>query len=699
MQPLSFGDPIRLGPYRIAGVLGEGGMGKVYVGHDSSGSLAAVKVLRPELAHDRNLAQRFLREAQTAQAVTSTGVARVVGSHTEGGRPWIATEYLSGPTLEQAITGHGPLDDAGVRALAGALASTLREIHAAGLIHRDLKPANIVLTSSGPRIIDFGIARPEHGLTLTTTGQAPATPGYGAPEQILGQRVGPSADVFSLGAVLVYAASGRQAYEGAHAAAVQYEVVHGSPALDGVPQTLRPLIAPCLAKEPAHRPHPSAVIQAFAPPRGAHRLWKQGVLGKQIKEYETRTDQLTTLAATTAPSAKGSGAKPSRRRLLASLATGGAVLALGGGATAWWLTRGPDLPAAADAAPAELLTSGEYEAGSPPRPLWGPLKAAAPSAFMLLPVRDVVMFAGPSGGLTAHKVTDGRQKWTLPQVSPSAGFLRLTAEQFVTADAEGNVLGFDASTGEQLWSAPAKAAKLLATAPDATLVYVLTQNDEVAAVDTEAHKVRWTAGAPAGAVIDPAAVASAGHGRVVVCTAEGHYFALDSADGDNAWQLGGHASTALTPAVDERFVYVGGKSLLALDPQSGEEVWSAASQSLNPDRDGWGSPAITDDTIAAIDDSKLYRVDKASGTGGRISWPDGTLPSRTPPVVQGNTVWIGEGGTSSGVSAFGNFPGDESDGRLMWTYEPESEGSWHMAAAGNRVFLLHKGSVVALPVF
>ncbi|MBM7437772.1 serine/threonine-protein kinase [Streptomyces sp. HB132] len=695
MQPLGFGDPIRLGPYRIAGVLGEGGMGKVYVGHDSSGRLAAVKVLRPELAHDRDLARRFLREAQTAQAVTSSGVARVVGSQTEGGRPWIATEYLSGPTLEQAITEHGPLDDAGVRALAGALASTLREIHAVGLVHRDLKPANIVLTSSGPRIIDFGIARPEHGLTLTTTGQAPATPGYGAPEQILGQRVGPSADVFSLGAVLVYAASGRQAYGGTHVAAVQYEVVHGSPALQDVPQALRPLIAPCLAKEAAHRPHPSAVIQAFAAPRGANRLWRSGVVGRQIKEYETRAQRFTTLPNTVVPEAR-----PSRRRLLASFAAGGAVLAVGGGATAWWLNRGPGLPEAADAAPAKLLTPDEYERGAPPTPLWGPLKAAAPSASVLLPVRDVVMVAGLSGGLTAHRVTDGRQKWKLPQVSPSAGFLRLTAGEFVAADADGNVLAFDASTGEQKWSVPASARRLLATAPDAELVYVLTKDDEVAAVGTEDREVRWTAGAPAGVVVDPASVAAAAPGRLVVCTADGSYFALDSANGEAAWQLGGHAGTALTPAVEGRFVYVGGKSLLALDLETGDEVWSASSQSLNPDQDGWGSPVTTDDHIAAIDDGRLYRVDKASGTdSGLISWPDGTVPSRTPPVVQGHTLWIVEGGTSSGVSAFGNNPGSESDGDLMWTYEPDSEGPWHAAGAGNRVFLLNRGSLVALPVF
>ncbi|MFF8604363.1 serine/threonine-protein kinase [Streptomyces sp. NPDC015346] len=163
MNPLGVGDPLRLGPYRLIGVLGEGGMGKVYLATDQSGRPAAVKVLRPELAHDQHLAQRFVREAHTAQAVTGKGVARVLRAQMEGGRPWIATEFLAGPTLEEAVAAHGPLDDQAVRALASSLAETLEAIHAAGLIHRDIKPANIVLTSDGPRVIDFGIARPHTG--------------------------------------------------------------------------------------------------------------------------------------------------------------------------------------------------------------------------------------------------------------------------------------------------------------------------------------------------------------------------------------------------------------------------------------------------------------------------------------------------------------------------------------------------------
>ena len=246
-----------------------------------------------------NLAQRFLREAQTAQAVSSNGIGRSSGSQTEGGRPWIATEYLSGPTLEQAVAGHGPLDEAGVRALAAALASTLREIHAAGLIHRDLKPANIVLTSSGPRVIDFGIARPEHGLTLTTTGQAPVDP------RIRGTRADPRSARRPVGRRVL--PRGGPGVRGERQAGVRGCACRGGAVRGGARQSRAPrragrappLIAPCLAKDPAHRPQPSSVIQLSAPPRGADRLWKKGVLGTQIKEHETRTSRLSTLAGTT----------------------------------------------------------------------------------------------------------------------------------------------------------------------------------------------------------------------------------------------------------------------------------------------------------------------------------------------------------------------------------------------------------------
>ena len=163
--------------------------------------------------------------------------------------------------------------------------------------------------------------------------------------------------------------------------------------------------------------------------------------------------------------------------------------------------------------------------------------------------------------------------------------------------------------------------------------------------------------------------------------------------------MGGHAGTALTPAVEERIVYVGGKSLLALDLESGDEVWSATSNSLSPAQDGWGAPPSipaapsSPSTTAASTGSTR----PGPGTERRVAGRHPSVPHTT--GRPGQHLWIVEGGTSSGVSAFGNSPGSESDSELMWTYEPESEGDWHMAAADNRVFLLHEGSVVALPVF
>ncbi len=336
MKPLGSGDLLRLGPYRLLGTLGEGGMGKVYFGQDSLGRCAAVKCLRLELAHDQDLARRFVREAWTARAVTSNGVARVLDAQTEDGRPWIAAEFLAGPTLEEAVTALGPFGEGAVCRLGAALAAALQDIHTAGLVHRDVKPANIVLTSAGPRIIDFGIARPEHGLTLTTTGEVPVTPGYGAPEQVLGHRVGPSADVFSLGAVLVYAATGRRAFGGGHVSAVQYEVVHGEPQLEWLTSSLRDLVAPCLAKDAALRPSPGHIAAAFAP--GTHGTvdeWRQGQLGAMIDQHLADVRHVVPgFGAPTTPPAKG------RRRFLIALAGAGAALTVGGGTAAWQFKDG-----------------------------------------------------------------------------------------------------------------------------------------------------------------------------------------------------------------------------------------------------------------------------------------------------------------------------------------------------------------------
>ncbi|MFD8631983.1 serine/threonine-protein kinase [Streptomyces sp. NPDC059533] len=699
MEPLGVGDPVRLGPYRILGVLGAGGMGKVYFGRDNDGRTAAVKVLLPELAHDAHLAQRFLREAHTAQAVTSGGVARVLAAESEDSRPWIATEFLSGPTLDDAVRAYGPFDPDAVRALAASLAATLRDIHAAGLVHRDLKPPNIVLTSTGPRVIDFGIARPEHGMTLTTTGQVPVTPGYGAPEQVLGQRVGPAADVFSLGAVLAYAATGRRTFDGTHVAAVQYEVVHGEPRLDDVPAELRHLIAPCLTKDPAHRPTPDQIAGAFAPPRGADRVWLTGPLARDIAR---RAGDAERQAATVI--GEGSAAAPSRRRVLRlSLAAGGALAAAGGATGAWWLMRGGDgLPPAGKATDAKPLSRLSAKSGEPPKPLWGPLPVAAREANELatdmltapLPLLDVVVFAAKEGGLAARLTTDGTEKWRLPATNPAAGLVALPGHRFVTGGPNGGLLCYEASTSKRLWTvADADTSRVLAA--DATAVYLVTRDGRLRAVDTATRTVRWTVTLPERAVKTPGPYAAAGADRLVLVGDDGDVLAFDTTTGAPAWKVLSQARYATQPLIVDDAVYLGGRYLKGVSLRTGTELWDPVdAQGLKTENTaGWRPPARSGDNLWIMDGTRLTRAPLATGRTTPLgSALNGPLPY-LPPVVQARTLFAVEG-EGRGVSAFGI----DGDGRRLWTWSPESRGLWAMAGAGNRLFTVNSRNLTALPV-
>ena len=208
LEELKLGEPVSVGPYRLAGVLGAGGMGRVFLGWSSGGRAVAVKVIRPELAADPEFRSRFRREVAAARAISGRYTAQLIDADTDGPLPWLATAYLDGPSLNEAVTRYGPLPAASVLALAAGLAEALAAVHAMGLVHRDLKPSNVLLASDGPRVIDFGIARAAENTALTSTGQFIGSPGYVSPEQALGRQAGPPSDIFSLGAVLAFAASG-----------------------------------------------------------------------------------------------------------------------------------------------------------------------------------------------------------------------------------------------------------------------------------------------------------------------------------------------------------------------------------------------------------------------------------------------------------------------------------------------------------
>ncbi|MEV5317758.1 serine/threonine-protein kinase [Streptomyces sp. NPDC052687] len=693
MKPLGTGDPVRLGPYRLLGVLGEGGMGKVYAGQDRTGTVAAVKVLRPELAHDHNLSQRFVREALAARAVRSPGVAAVLGAQTEGGRPWIATEFLAGPTLDEAVDQHGPLDETRVHALAASVARTLTDIHTAGFVHRDLKPQNIVLTATGPRVIDFGIARPEHGLTLTTTGQIPVTPGYGAPEQVLGRRVTPAADVFSLGAVLVYAATGQRAFEGGHVAAVQYEVVHGEPLWHGLSPQLHTLIAPCLAKDEAVRPTAGQIATAFTAPRNAARVWARGPVGEEIKARERRIRQLTAPVSTT-------DGVP-RRRLLTGLAVGGAVLATGGATTGWWQLREKarkearealfTLPPAVPAPRARLLDAdaGDYVVDGSPEALWKVRLAVDAESPAPMPVRDVVVI-GTFGGIAAYNVVDGTKRWERPELL-SSQYLSLSDRLIVAVDPKGTLVTFVPSTGEPKWTAAAEAEALLAA--DEDTVYVHAKDGRLRAVRRSDATIRWTAKLPAAYRGTLSPKAALGGGRLVLPTTDGHVLAVATEDGRVAWERREQAEKVpVEPVVQGGVVYVNGRTLTAVKVTDGTEIWSESTTDMYRIPTEWGPATVHGDSVYSVGGTGLERLRR---TDAKQLWSTQTGADRTRPVLsQGTGVWMIDTSSETVVRTV-----DEGEGYEVWTYALPKAERVALAVGGNRAFVVHGASLHALPVF
>jgi eukaryotic-like serine/threonine-protein kinase len=254
------GDPREIGPYRLTGWLGGGGMGEVFLGKSAGGRLVAVKLIRPELAADHEFRTRFRREVAAARRVNGLYTALVAGADTEGRVPWLATAYVRGPSLKAAVEGYEPLPARSVLALAAGLAEGLDEVHAVGLVHRDVKPSNVLLSVDGPRLIDFGIAWDAQSTVLTAAGTIFGSPEFMSPEYATGQRFGPPTDVFSLGAVLVYAATGRPPFQGSSLATVIGRIVTEEPDLRGVPAEVRPIVAWCLAKDPAARPTPKELV-------------------------------------------------------------------------------------------------------------------------------------------------------------------------------------------------------------------------------------------------------------------------------------------------------------------------------------------------------------------------------------------------------------------------------------------------------
>jgi serine/threonine protein kinase len=343
ISPLTADDPPELGGYEIRGRLGRGGMGVVYLGATRSGRLLAIKVIHPERTDEREFRARFRREVSAATRVRNRHTAAVVDFDVDAPKPWLATEYVPGPTLAQAIAELGSLPEAAVRELVTGLAEALDVIHREGLVHRDVKPANVLLGPAGPVLIDMGIVSDSDATSLTTTGMQPGTPQFMSPEQARGETVTAASDVWSLGAVAHLAAAGTPPFGTGSLATLTYRIVHEQPDVDAVPPGLRGLVGACLTKDPAGRPTASAVLASLAAPQYVEPLGT-GVENTAVVDDDTVLRTASSAGATTAPDSPEPPATASRtrRRVLTGLIATGLVLAGGGGAAALVHFLAPD---------------------------------------------------------------------------------------------------------------------------------------------------------------------------------------------------------------------------------------------------------------------------------------------------------------------------------------------------------------------
>ncbi|GHC46096.1 protein kinase domain-containing protein [Streptomyces flavofungini] len=519
--------PRRIGPYETLARLGAGGMGEVFLARPRElsgygpGDLVAVKAIRNELATDAVFQRRFRREAEVAASIRNPYVARLVGSDTDGEQPWLATEYVVGPTLAEAVRGHGPLPAGAVASLGEGMARALTGVHAAGALHRDLKPANILLALDGPKMIDFGVARVQAASTMTSTGLLVGTPGFMSPEHVAGGRhVVAASDVFCLASVLTYAVTGRDPFGDGPVAAVLYRVSQAETDLGGMPDELRSLLAACLVRDPDERPAPADLVERFGALRAAATApeWPEPVRA-QIAEARRDVEQLCAsgrplLPVPVWPEAEAGAGHPETAQDGPATAPGQAGAEAGQtgqvGQAGPGAGRGPGGPGGAHQLPTM--------SGSPP-PVPGDAAGPARSRRRraVLGIVAVAMVAaalggalaawGPGssdggeggGGSTKGPGSSARRGWVEPGPKDPAAIRKLIARAEVsaggTSDASGAVpqIATQRPKGWKAWRGKLSHAPMGCSADTRALVCLLT-NGTYEAVRTSDGKRLWTSG-------------------------------------------------------------------------------------------------------------------------------------------------------------------------------------------------------------
>ncbi|MGY1500039.1 outer membrane protein assembly factor BamB family protein [Streptomyces sp. QTS52] len=618
--------PEYAGQYRLESRLGSGGMGVVHLARSTSGMKLAVKVVHGEFAEDPEFRGRFRQEIAAARRVSGAFTAPVVDADPDAERPWMATLFIPGPTLAEEVKRNGSMNAGQLRRLMAGLAEALRDIHRVGVVHRDLKPSNVLLAEDGPKVIDFGISRPKDSELHTETGKLIGTPPFMAPEQFRRPReVGPAADIFALGSVMVHASTGRGPFDSDSPYVVAYQVVHDEPDLTGVPENLAPLVLGCLAKEPEDRPTPDELMRELRSVAASYDT--QSFVPEEGRDSPS---QASSAPAPPDPNSLSSDERSDRRRLRRRvLLAAGALVLAAGCVFASVQAFGGDPTAARPT---------DRSSGT------GTGTTAAAAGFRAWAVR-------PGTGGTAG----------MPQCSYGGGKLFCAQKGLVSA--------IDPADGSILWRHTIDATLIPSRPPvlSGGLVHPpLDEGTRLEALDPKTGHTRWHE-----TVSGRVGLGYAG-GMTLLTGADGKVTGVDSASGDSKWnrRIADLSGPQLFSFAGDQLAYAtstaeDGSStrVAALDPGTGDVRWR---EKLNGQLKPIGTTAagasvffaaldtVYGDTVAVVD------YDPATGASRKV---EVSVPlQRAHGVVRGNTVYLlAAGGALIAV--------DLKAGKQLWRLE------------------------------
>ncbi|WP_329598236.1 serine/threonine-protein kinase [Streptomyces pseudovenezuelae] len=675
-------DPRRIGPFEVLGRLGAGGMGLVYLARSASGRRVAIKTVRTELAEDQLFRVRFTREVEAARAVSGFYTAAVVDADPRAAVPWLATAYVPAPSLEEIVNECGPLPAQAVRWLAAGVAEALQSIHGAGLVHRDLKPSNVLVVEDGPRVIDFGIASGVSNTRLTMTNVAVGTPAYMSPEQAKDSRsVTGASDVFSLGSMLVFAATGHPPFHGANPVETVFMLLREGPDLEGLPDELRPLIESCMQMEATGRPNPADLQAQLAP----------HLFGSGSDDSGTASAWLPEKAVTMIESRRGGRPAPTQQVGARS----------GGGRPAVPPPPSYDPPQPAPV-PVGAPDTGPVRLAGAQVPIGpGPRVADARAAAVKAPPPEaglVASWSRPRPGVNGTDAAVGPAVPAPPPAPPenAAGWrpwrFRMSNDVWGTPAVAGDLVyvtsfevhALDVGTGRRrfktrdvAWSMAVADGRIHAS--DGPTLFAL---------DAREGADQWRISTDAWVYS-----LKAERGTVITGTRGGGVQAWDASGGQKLWEIAGcqtdFESPEAGPALHEDTVYVWQEGRLrALDARTGEERWAfpigdAASCAGVPVR------------VAQAHDGSVYisagtRVMALDVASGRVRWH-----FEAPAVFLCPPTFVPGAAVTGGGVYLADYLGtvyalDAADGRGRWRIATEARSSVEpVLVAGGHV---HVGS-------